>query len=77
MSQFYTDPSREADPFALPDGEVFFIEANSCYLDENDSPLEEGWYWQICAPGCLPDYEPTGPFETKEDAIADAIITDD
>lgn len=33
--------------------------------------LEMGWYWQACFPGCLPDGEPTGPFDTEAEAIAD------
>jgi hypothetical protein len=31
-----------------------------------------GWYWWSCFPGCLPDSEPMGPFETEAEAIADA-----
>lgn len=31
-----------------------------------------GWYWHACFPGCLPDGEPTGPFTSEADAIADA-----
>ena len=31
-----------------------------------------GWYWQACFPGCLPDGEPSGPFATEADALADA-----
>jgi len=31
-----------------------------------------GWYWQCCWPGCLPDGEPSGPFKTEAEAIADA-----
>lgn len=30
------------------------------------------WYWWACFPGCLPDGEPNGPFETEEAALADA-----
>ena len=32
----------------------------------------EGWYWQACSPGCLPDGDPMGPFETESDAMSDA-----
>lgn len=32
----------------------------------------EGWYWWTCFPGCLPESEPFGPFETEEDAIENA-----
>ena len=34
--------------------------------------LPRGYYWQACFPGCLPDGEPVGPFETEEAAIKDA-----
>jgi len=30
------------------------------------------WYWWTCLPGCVPDSEPVGPFETEEVALADA-----
>lgn len=68
MSQHYSDPSRENDPYALPDVEVFKV-----YKDDLDFPeLEKGWYWWACFSGCLPDSEPNGPFETEAEAIADA-----
>lgn len=31
-----------------------------------------GWYWWSCFPGCLPDGDPMGPFETEAEAVADA-----
>jgi hypothetical protein len=31
-----------------------------------------GWFWQSCFPGCLPDSDPFGPFDTEAEAIADA-----
>jgi len=34
--------------------------------------LTGGWFWQPCFPGCMPDGDPTGPFETRAEAIADA-----
>jgi hypothetical protein len=33
---------------------------------------EPGFYWQACFPGCLPDGEPMGPFDTESAAIEDA-----
>jgi hypothetical protein len=33
---------------------------------------ESGWYWWPCFPGCMPDGEPNGPFETEQEAIDDA-----
>lgn len=32
----------------------------------------EGWYWQACFPGCLPDSEPSGPFASEAEALEDA-----
>lgn len=35
-------------------------------------PCEAGYYFWFCFPGCLPDSEPFGPYETEEEAIAAA-----
>ena len=32
----------------------------------------EGWYYQSCFPGCLPDGDAFGPYDTEEDAFAAA-----
>lgn len=40
---------------------------------EDTSPADwEGWYWQACWPGCLPDGDPMGPFPTEQAAIDNA-----
>ena len=31
-----------------------------------------GWYWWSCLPGCLPDGDAIGPFESEQAAINDA-----
>ena len=31
-----------------------------------------GWYWWPCFPGCMPDGDAVGPFETERDAVIDA-----
>lgn len=67
MSQHYSDPSREGDPHALPDVEVFYTKGQS-----GEWELEPGWYWWACFPGCLPDSDPNGPFATEAEALADA-----
>ena len=33
---------------------------------------DRGWYWHACQPGCLPEGDLSGPFETEQDAIKDA-----
>lgn len=40
--------------------------------DPDGSCLGTGWYWWSCFPGCLPDSDPVGPFDTEEEALADA-----
>lgn len=88
MTQHYSDPKRESDPHSLPDIETFYIDASDydsieCFgcqqsLDErgftdSDEHNEHvGWYWWPCFPGCLPDGDPNGPFDTEEEALADA-----
>lgn len=34
--------------------------------------MEDGWYWQPGFPGCIPDAEPVGPFDTAKEAYANA-----
>lgn len=80
--QAYSDPSRESDPYALPDVEVFYVMRGASgqgyigemILDDRkvDEPLQQGWYYWSCFPGCLPDSDPVGPFDTEADALADA-----
>jgi hypothetical protein len=31
-----------------------------------------GFYWRACFPGCLPDSDPFGPFDTYAEALNDA-----
>ncbi len=76
--QFHTDPERESDPNALPDAEVFTVTAADCQpgtaflIGANSSTLSPGFYWWSCLPGCLPDSDPFGPFDTEQEAIDDA-----
>lgn len=37
-------------------------------LDE----FEPGWYWAACFPGCMPDSDWNGPFDTSNQAWKDA-----
>ena len=34
-----------------------------------DTGIPDGWYWQPCFPGCLPDGELQGPFNTEAAAM--------
>lgn len=74
MSQHYSDPERESDPYALPDVEVFYADEGELPSPESDPGREMmgGWYWWSCFPGCLPDSDPFGPFDSEAEALADA-----
>jgi len=59
--------------------EVFFVSPMVATYNRQNADhgneytiYESGWYWWSCFPGCLPDSEPFGPFETEEQAINDA-----
>lgn len=71
MTQFYSDPTRKDDTYSLPDAEVFYLDEGEQYDDEGEA-LPEGWYYWYCFPGCLPDSDPIGPFESEQSAITDA-----
>jgi hypothetical protein len=71
MTQAYSDPTRADDPYSLPDMEVFYAEEGDVILDDGTA-AGAGWYWWTCFPGCMPDSDPYGPFETEADALADA-----
>lgn len=36
-----------------------------------------GWWYWYCQPGCLPDSDPIGPFDSEEQAWEDAESRDD
>ena len=80
--QAYSDPSRETDPHALPDIEVFYAKSGELSNDgmgdysDIEEPSEAGWYYWFCFPGCLPDSDPIGPFDTEEQALQDAQDND-
>ena len=69
MKQFYTNPDNEPLQHSLPDGEVFRIDGDRDYHGE---VIEPGYYYWICLPGCMPDSESIGPFDTEWEAIAAA-----
>jgi len=71
MPQIYTDKSRETEETALPNAEVFYAQEGELEAEDGEK-LAAGWYWWACFPGCVPDGTPNGPFDTEEEATADA-----
>ena len=79
MAYIYSDQARETEEHALPNVEVFCVSQmevnyNLENLDHADdyTITQAGWYWWACFPGCMPDGDPSGPFETEAEAVADA-----
>jgi hypothetical protein len=40
-----------------------------CILDSDGDCCGSGWYYQFCFPGCMPESDPFGPYETYEAAL--------
>jgi len=82
MGQHYSNPRRADDPHALPDLETFYVSddlkgrdtlaAHAAGVEPSWAKFRNGWYYWFCLPGCLPDSDPMGPFETEAAALADA-----
>ncbi len=56
--------------------EVFWVKPRTFFGyndDDAETALEPGWYWWACFPGCLPDGEPVGPFDTSRLAMTAAL----
>lgn len=82
MAQHYREPERASDKWSLPDVETFYHDHGKrelCWMKEDCISDDEegdcrgtGWYWRTCLPGCMPDSDPFGPFDTEEEALEDA-----
>lgn len=68
--QAYSRKEDEKDFRKLPDVEIFYHDGIK-WDDENEDEeeLKKGYYYQYCFPGCLPNSEPIGPFETEKEAF--------
>ena len=78
---FYSFQSDTGEPFGscevfyLNPAEAWEVMGDSLEVSEDGAHLTlQGWYWQACFPGCLPDGEPCGPFQTEAEAMADAGV---
>lgn len=74
MAYHYVDPSKENDDWTLPNINTWKESAREKDEEtDNDWYVRwyggEGWYFAFGFPGCMNDSEPTGPFETEEEAV--------
>lgn len=62
--------------FLLQDGDEGTGSFQVFHTDQEVMPQDgewpDGWYWAPGFPGCLWDADPTGPFDTIEEAFKDA-----
>lgn len=72
------------DRFDLQDSDILSFENGEWFSYDHflgkihaDPADFEGWYWQACFPGCLPDGDLMGPFSTEQDAMDDANVAID
>lgn len=71
--RFKTEDGEEYGSF-----EVFWDDQDDAGMgprnyDRDGNPVEPGWYWWSCFPGCLPDSDAMGPFKTEAEALQDAM----
>lgn len=57
--------------------EFFHSSDYADYKDDEGNSLENGFYYWYCFPGCLPDSQPIGPFETIKEAQDDYSENED
>lgn len=72
------DVGEHGEPIDHGSFEVFYDDADEAHgharnFDGEGNPVKPGFYWWACFPGCMPDGEPTGPFETAREAYEDAL----
>ena len=68
---------HDQDGTAYGSFEVFYDDADDAGLgprnfNEDGTPVQPGWYWWTCQPGCLPDGDAKRPFDTSTHARIDA-----
>ncbi len=71
---FYVSANEFASaPFDTWQGS-YMADAMDAFPEHDMQAAEDcaGWYYWFCFPGCLPDSDPIGPFETEQQALDDA-----
>jgi hypothetical protein len=74
---FMSENDLIAYDWVQPDGDGGWYRDSGYGREEYSLSELAGWYWQACFPGCMPDGEPMGPFETELEAMDHAqVVTD-
>ena len=78
MGRHYLDEADASDPHKLPTLVVDYYspdEVANLPPDDDGDPMPSGYYYSFGLPGCLNDTEPCGPYDSEEEAVADARDT--
>ena len=62
------EPLYDTDPQTGASVEIFYADRT---LAGSFGARGPGWFWWCCRPGFLPDYLPTGPYNTSYAAYRD------
>ena len=61
----------ECDRLLISEGLCAQFACPDCKGQPIAKKLGKGWFYWFCFPGCLPDSEPSGPFATEAEALAE------
>lgn len=62
---------KDEDGESFGSFEVFYLNEREAQ-EQTGGACGAGWYWWACFPGCMPDGEAMGPFNTEKEAIENA-----
>ena len=62
---------------SAPDGVEVFQGSDYDLSELIEDNRADAWYWWYCFPGCLPDSDPFGPFDSEQEAIDNAWETEE
>ena len=73
MAYYYMNEAEAASKWALPTLWVeHFSPREHAEMDPECEDPTGGYFYSCCIPGCLPDSEWYGPFDTEQEAVSDA-----
>lgn len=67
------DKLRSESPFEVFYSDISEQTSDTRFWNADDRPIGTGYFYWFCFPGCMPDSEPFGPFESEASAYRDAI----
>jgi hypothetical protein len=72
MSYYFLNEDDAKNPHTLPNVWVTHFSKEEIADITGDTTLDAGYMWCFCFPGCLPDSDWLGPFDSEQAALEDA-----